>query len=608
MGDLVERTVTGPNGERIKVRVGKDATQEETILFAQQNIGKFNQAKEGERELNWGEVASGAWENLPQSAVKLGKEFVQMVRHPIDTASSMLDLGLGIIELAIPGEQADEKTARAVGRMMAKRYGKEKGLGFGLKAIKKTMATDPVGFMSDLSMFLTGGGTAIAKAGQLGGKLAKTYGKLPQMVRQGIKDMPIHDAGTMVKRGQMGNQVSRGGVAGPDLPVKPNFVERFGQGVSNFGSTIDPMRQTGRAIAGTAKAGASLFSDIQGKLTGTGHDVMRQNFSAGLRNSKAWKEGMKYTDDSDALVNEALGNIKELKYDAHDRYQISLDEMVKAAPPAKWDAIFKKMKKLKKTMFDPVTGRHSKITNPAELEKIYEMGDVIAEVMSDPAMHNAAGFDHLKQVLMDLDIPDSMKTASRLQAGTAKAVHSEITRIYPKYKNMMDEYSKFKKLEKELHSSFGKEKHTALDQVLRKLHQAMRNNANTGRKRGLLKEIDPTQSLADQIAGQASRDTMPRGMMGVGGPAAAAGVGALGATGSALALVGLGSPKAMGTLNYKAGQIASPFAKAGKAIGPKGGRALSQGLIQAGRVKQIDDEVDYKMTLKKQAPKKKKRR
>ena len=85
--------------------------------------------------------------------------------------------------------------------------------------------------------------------------------------------------------------------------------------------------------------------------------------------------------------------------------------------------------------------------------------------------------------------------------------------------------------------------------------------------------------------------------MGVaGGPSLAAG------------LFALESPNIMGRTNFLAGQIASPFAKIGKAIGPKGGRALSQGLIQAGRVKQIDDEVDYEMTLKKQAPKKKKRR
>tara|TARA_R110000803_G_scaffold62335_1_gene122641 strand:- start:1068 stop:2876 length:1809 start_codon:yes stop_codon:yes gene_type:complete len=602
---MKEVTLEGPNGEEIIIDVPDNASDDDIKAFAQQNVGKFNQAQDGERELEWGEVGEQAWKNLPKSAIQLGKDLLQVVRHPIDTASSVLDLGMGIIELAIPGEQGDEKTARAVGQAILKRY-------HGSKNIKKTMATDPVGFVSDLSAALTGGGTALSKIGQIGGKLSKTYGisngQLAGAVKQGIKDTPIHDAGTMATRSQMGNQLSRGGVASPDLPRKPNWLENSGDWLAKAGSNIDPMRQTGRGIAGLTKGGASIFGDIQGKLTGTGHDVMRQNFSAGLRNSEAWKKGMDYADDSDALVTEAMGNIKELKYDAQNRYQFRLAEMLRAKPKTSWTPILRKMNKLSKSMYDPVTGKHPNVRDTAELEKIAEMSTLINEVMSDPKLHNAAGFDWLKQRLYEVDIPEKMKTASRLKHGTTKSIHSEISRAYPAYRTMQDEFHKFKKLEEQLDSAFGKDKHTALDQTLRKLHQAMRNNANTGRKRGLLREIDPTQALADQIAGQASRETMPRGMMGVGGPAAAAGVGALGSTGGALALVGLGSPKAMGKLNYTAGKYASPFARAGEALGPKGGRALSQGLIQAGRVKQIDDEVDHEMTLKKKAPKKKKRK
>jgi len=603
---MKEVTLEGPNGEEIILDVPDDASNEDIMAFAQQNVGKFNQAQDGERELEWGEVGQQAWRNLPKSGLQLAKDLLQVVRHPIDTASSVLDLGMGIIELAVPGEQGHEKTARAVGQAILKRY-------HGGKNIKKTMANDPVGFASDLAAALTGGGTALSKIGQIGGKLAKTYGisngKLAGAVKQGIKDTPIHDAGTMVKRGQMGNQLSRGGVASPDLPRKPNWLENSGDWLAKAGSNIDPMRQAGRGMAWTTKAGANLFGDVQGKLTGAGHDVMKQNFSAGLRNSEPWKTGMKYADDSDSLVNEALDNMAMLKYEAGERYTANLEKMVKASPKTSWRNIKIKLRKLQKSMYDPVTGKHSNVKNPAEMEKIYEIGDLIGEVMSDPKMHDAAGFDWLKQRVREINInEDAMPTAYRMQNGTARAVHAEVSRAYPPYRHMQDDYHKFKKLEKELHSSFGKDKHTALDQVLRKLHQAMRNNANTGRKRGLLREIDPTQSLADQIAGQASRETMPRGMMGVGGPAAAGTMGALGSTGGALALVGLSSPRAMGKTNFGMGRLASPFAKAGEAIGPQGGRALSQGLIQAGRVKQINDKVDHEMTLKKKAPKKKKRK
>lgn len=598
-----EVTLAGPNGEEIIVDVPDNASKEDIMAFVQQNVGKFNQAKEGERELNWGEVASGAWENLPQSAVKLGNDLYQAVKHPIDTAGSLLDLGKGIVQLAVPGEQGDEETARAVGRMMAKRYG-------GLKAIKKTMATDPVGFISDLSMFLTGGGTAIAKAGQVGGKLAKTYGQLPQMVRQGIKDMPIHDAGTMVKRGQMGNQLSRGGKAGPDLPVKPNFVEGFGQGMAKLGSTIDPMRQTGRLIGYGARKAGNIATDIQGSLTGVGQDVMKQTFSAGLRNSKAWKQGFKYVEDADVLVNEARDNIRGLKHNAQKRYKRDFKKMVDSAPPTDWRPVAKKFNELADSTFDAVTGEYSLIDDVAEMEKLKRIEFHVRKVLSDPKMQNAAGYDYLKKMINKVKISDDMDVAKRVQAELSDAVKSEIVKVYDAYDGMMDQYSGFKSLQSELASAFGKDKHTSLDATLRKLQAAMRNQVNTsmGNKRQLLREIDPTQSLADKISGQAVRKVTPRGMAGKIGPMGVAGMGAYGGAGAAGALFGLESPNIMGRTNFLAGQIASPAYKIGKAIGPKGGRALSQGLIQAGRVKQIDDEVDYEMTLKKQAPKKKKRR
>jgi hypothetical protein len=598
-----EAIVEGPNGEEIVLDVPDDASNEDIMAFAKDNYKQFNQAKEGERELTFGEVASGAAENLFPSAIKLGNDLYQAVRHPIDTAGSLLDLGKGIVQLAVPGEQGDEETARAVGRMMAKRYG-------GWKAIKKTMATDPVGFISDLSMFLTGGGTAIAKAGQVGGKLAKTYGQLPQMVRQGIKDMPIHDAGTMVKRGQMGNQLSRGGKAGPDLPVKPNFVERFGQGTAKLGSTIDPMRQTGRLIGYGARKAGNIATDIQGSLTGVGQDVMKQTFSAGLRNSKAWKQGFKYVEDADVLVNEARDNIRGLKHNAQKRYKRDFKKMVDSAPPTDWRPVAKKFNELADSTFDAVTGEYSLIDDVAEMEKLKRIEFHVRKVLSDPKMQNAAGYDYLKKMINKVKISDDMDVAKRVQAELSDAVKSEIVKVYDAYDGMMDQYSGFKSLQSELASAFGKDKHTSLDATLRKLQAAMRNQVNTsmGNKRQLLREIDPTQSLADKISGQAVRKVTPRGMAGKIGPMGVAGMGAYGGAGAGGALFGLESPNIMGRTNFLAGQIASPADKIGKAIGPKGGRALSQGLIQAGRVKQIDDEVDYEMTLKKQAPKKKKRR
>jgi len=550
------------------------------------------------------DVASQALKNLEPSGKKVLGDLAQVFMHPIDTASSLLDLGKGIIQLAVPGEQGDEETARAVGRMMQKRYGT-------INNIKKTAATDPVGFMSDFSAFLTGGGTAIAKVGQIGGKLGKTYGKLPQMVREGIRDTPVHDKGTLAKRGQMGNQVSRGGVASPDLPSKPNWMEQSGDWLAKAGSNIDPLRQTGRLAASGVNKGGKLVSAFQGKLTGTGTDVMRQSYSAGTRNSKAWKTGFANVEDADVLVKEARANIKDLSVTAQKRYIKDIDKMIKSAPPTQWEPIIKKVKELRKSTFDAVTGDHSTIRNPAEMQKVTELLSVIDDVLKDPRMHNAGGFDFLKKELQKIQInPATMPTANRIRTGTAQAVKAEIVRVYEKYDTMMDGYSNFKSLDSELAHAFGKEKHVAMDVTLKKLQAAMRNQVNTsmGNKRKLLKEIDPTEALADKIAGQASSPIMPRGMAGQIGPASVLGAGATLGLPAAIGLFAGESPNLMGRMNFHAGQASIPFMEAGKALGPKGGRATAQGLLQAGRIEKTDRKADAEMTLKKKAPKKKKRK
>ena len=106
------------------------------------------------------EVAGQAVTNIPSSALQYGKDIFTAVTDPIGTAKSIGELGLGIIQLAIPGEQASEQQAKAVGQYFANRYG-------GMENLKKTIATDPVGFLGDASVLLTGGASIAGKVGGL---------------------------------------------------------------------------------------------------------------------------------------------------------------------------------------------------------------------------------------------------------------------------------------------------------------------------------------------------------------------------------------------------------------------------------------------------------
>jgi len=101
-------------------------------------------------------IVQQAIKNLPGSTLKLGKDLVNVIIHPVTTAKSIFELGKGVVSLAIPGEQPSEETAKAVGRYFVDRYGS-------LDNIKKTFAEDPAGFLADSAAVLTGGGTLLRK-------------------------------------------------------------------------------------------------------------------------------------------------------------------------------------------------------------------------------------------------------------------------------------------------------------------------------------------------------------------------------------------------------------------------------------------------------------
>ena len=64
------------------------------------------------RTMTAGEVAGQAFKNIPESGLQYGKDIFTALTDPIGTAKSIGELGLGIIQLAIPGEQANEHPCR----------------------------------------------------------------------------------------------------------------------------------------------------------------------------------------------------------------------------------------------------------------------------------------------------------------------------------------------------------------------------------------------------------------------------------------------------------------------------------------------------------------
>jgi hypothetical protein len=131
-------------------------------------------------ELSWSDVPGQALYNSPASAGRFVGDIYTAVRHPIQTADSMLDLAAGGISRGIEyatgqdffPENKATQTADAVGQFYSDRYGSWDG-------VKNAIATDPIGVLSDASLPLTGlGGLAARGPGMVGraGRVAATVG------------------------------------------------------------------------------------------------------------------------------------------------------------------------------------------------------------------------------------------------------------------------------------------------------------------------------------------------------------------------------------------------------------------------------------------------
>lgn len=134
---------------------------------------QFDAAPQGgdqAKPMSWGDVGTQALENAPKSAANFAYDLAQPFMHPIETAKSVKNIGLGLGEKAgvLSGDE-HKKYPDAVGKFFSDRYG-------GMENFKKTLAEDPVGAAGDLSMLLSGGETALGRAPGLIGRVGEAAG------------------------------------------------------------------------------------------------------------------------------------------------------------------------------------------------------------------------------------------------------------------------------------------------------------------------------------------------------------------------------------------------------------------------------------------------
>lgn len=395
-------------------------------------------------------ILEQAVRNLPGSTLKLGKDLLDLIINPVTTAKSILELGKGVVSLAIPGEQPSEETAKAVGRYFVDRYGS-------LDNIKQTFATDPAGFLADASAVLTGGGSLLRKA--------------------------------------------------PDVATS-----KIGTAAQQIGEAVDPVTALLNLSGKAARPIGTGVREILGVTTGVGGEAITQAVQAGRIGGEAqarYIQNLRKRADQGDVVNRAFEALKSMGSERAARYTHGIEGLKLAEKKVNMQPIQKAIDDIvKESQFEGLA-KYS----PSTMAKIDELKATVGEFVENNLTHTAEGMDILKRKIDDLYPLQAQATGeARIVASLRAKVKDQIIKQVPEYAEVMKPYEEAIRLEREIARELSLGNKASAGTTLRKLQSVMRNNVNTGygNRLELLNKLDP--ELLPDLSGQALQEFTPRGL------------------------------------------------------------------------------------------------
>lgn len=453
------------------------------------------------QDMPWSDVATSAVKNIPSSAAQFAQDVAQPILHPIDTAIAIKNIGAGVLQkVGLLSGDDQEKYADAVGKFFVDRYGSSEG-------IKKAIATDPVGVLSDVATVLSGGGLLAAKA--------------------------------------------------------PGLAGKAGQVVQKIGQTIDPINIAGAALK---KAGSGAAAIVGGLGTNTGGQAIVEAARAGAEGGEAAKvlrENMRGTVPIDDVVSQAKSAVQQLRLDRGAEYRTTMAKVAEDQTALDFGKIDQAIKETQN-----VKTFKGQDLSPSTKAVRAEIADTVNSWKAlDPTdFHTAEGIDALKQKVGDIRDAQKYGTPERVVADKAyNAIRQTIVDQVPEYAKVMSGYESASKLIQDIEKTLSLNPSASVDTAVRKLQSVLRNNVNTnyGRREVLADYLvnAGATNLVTALAGQALNSATPRGMGKVtaGLVAAGGGAGILSGVGTLPGLVAIGllpltSPRAVGEAAYAAGR------------------------------------------------------
>jgi len=336
--------------------------------------------------------------------------------------------------------------------------------------------------------------------------------------------------------------------------------------------------KAGEFIAEKAPVVGKTLGDVTaatlGSTTGVGTDTVREAFKSGLYNRPEFWENLTGRADKMQVLNDAKEALQIMRDERLGSYSDKAVDVFKSPeiefgkPIPKYRLDFAPIENKMNTLMDSIKETGEKgvkyKVGEAELNKIKEVQDVVADWKDDPSLHNVKGLDALKRRI-DAIYPENPKQsqAQRIITGMRNQVKDEIVRQVPEYENLMKDYENSLELEKEIERTLSLGPKANPETALRKLQSITRNNVNTayGYRGDLAKELEKRtgKNLISALSGQSMSTIAPRGLAGL-SPVATIGA-AFGLSPMAAAALPFESPGAVGAMAYGAGKAVRKMTK-----------------------------------------------
>lgn len=414
----------------------------------------------------------------PSSAVQYGKNIAQAVMHPLETGKGLVNLGVGVVEKAIPGRQEHEIYADQVGEFLVDRYGS-------FDKFRKTVETDPVGVLADVSTLFTVAGGLVSKAG----KLTSAIPKDPEMARL----------------------LGRVGLVPDELTAA----------IKSVGQKVEPLALPLKGAKAVGKQAAKTAGHVFGITTGADYGAVKTAFNIARERGQGhplYKDAMRGKITQPSILSAARDSLYDLKAFRSHRYTEKFAKIKNLPDELDMTPIHSKLEQLmSKDEFN--IGRTSRgkldfsrsTIDQKSQPRIRAMIEEVEGWGARPGDKTPQMLDTLKRSLDDLyvDSGNGRVMSNGIKAEVKKLLNDNV----PEYSKMTAEYEQLSEIIADVNDALsigGKSK----DVAIKKLTTALRDS-NEYRSTMMDKlDVMSNGQLKAKIAGMAFRSPLPEGAVG----------------------------------------------------------------------------------------------